>query len=443
MKISTFEKINPETSAMLQAFYSRSHMSIEDRLKLLDFELENNDESIKKIFEKYYVNYGHKSIGDCGFITLYIEGVSLLAAKAIQDFRLYNGQESSTRYIDFQSAQFFHSSNDELGIEIYDHWLSFYIKSFYPLLAYFKDAYFKDYGNDVYFEKTLRSKTFDILRGFLPCGIKTQLSWVVNFRQLSDQLMRLESSPLPEVKVIASEIKKLVLEKYPHAFTHRYDADNFNYRRMFNESHACFEHNLVEDFKYCSSINFDEVKKEYFFLENRPKGVELPTYFDRFGQFMFNFKLDFGGFRDLQRHRNGTCIMPQLNLKNVFSSWYLQQLPEQLQRVATQLLLDQSKRLRELSITSDIDNNTLQYYFPLGWLVDVEYIATLPQIVYIAELRSSQTVHPTLRVIAQKMAKAVQNELPGIKLYVDYEDSKLCLKRGTQDIFERNNHAAE
>lgn len=439
MKISTFEEMNPETSAMLQAFYSRSNMRIQDRLKLLEFELK--EDSIKKIFEKYYVNYGHKSIGDCGFITLFIEGVSLLAAKAIQDFKLYNGQESSTRYIDFKMAHFFHASNDKLGSDIYDHWLSFYIKSFDPLLAHFQDVYFKDYGSDASFEKTLKAKTFDILRGFLPCGIKTQLSWTVNFRQLSDQLMRLEASPLPEIKLIASEIKKVVLEKYPHAFTHRYNADNFNYRRMFYENHACFQHDLIEDFKYCSSINFDEVRKESFFLENRPKGVELPTYFDRFGQFMFNFKLDFGSFRDLQRHRNGTCVMPQLSLKNVFSSWYLQQLPERLQKLAIQCLQEQTRRLKELAKTSDIDVNTLQYYFPLGWLVDVEYVATLPQIVYIAELRSSQTVHPTLRAVAQKMAQAVQNELPGIKLYVDYEDSKLCLKRGTQDIFERNNNA--
>jgi len=50
---------------------------------------------------KFYVGYGHKSIGDCGSITLFIEGVSMLGAKAIQDTKLYNGQEASTRYIDF------------------------------------------------------------------------------------------------------------------------------------------------------------------------------------------------------------------------------------------------------------------------------------------------------------------------------------------------------
>ena len=53
-----------------------------------------------KFMERFYVGYGHQSIADCGSTTLFIEGVSMLAAKAIQDWPLYAGQEGSTRYID-------------------------------------------------------------------------------------------------------------------------------------------------------------------------------------------------------------------------------------------------------------------------------------------------------------------------------------------------------
>jgi len=57
-----------------------------------------------------------------------------------------------------------------------------------------------------------------------------------------------------------------------------------------------------------------------------------------FGQCTFKFLLDFGSFRDLQRHRNGETLMPLLTTKFGFYQWYLDQLPEDLQIKAQQLL---------------------------------------------------------------------------------------------------------
>src|SRR3989344_7124856 len=98
--LDTGAVIGPESSAMLQALHSRSTGGLESHLKIL---AEKGPENFMKNF---YVGYGHKSIGDCGSITLFIEGISMLAAKAIQDWPLYSGQESSTRYIDFQIQPF-------------------------------------------------------------------------------------------------------------------------------------------------------------------------------------------------------------------------------------------------------------------------------------------------------------------------------------------------
>ena len=74
-------------------FYSK------DDLKILE------EKGADDFMSKFYVGYGHKSIGDCGSCTIFIEGVSMLAAKAIQDSKLYNGQEASTRYIDFSNQK--------------------------------------------------------------------------------------------------------------------------------------------------------------------------------------------------------------------------------------------------------------------------------------------------------------------------------------------------
>ena len=98
--LDTGSVIGPEADAMLQALHSRSTGGLEEHLKILA------DKGPDNFMKNFYVGYGHKSIGDCGSTTLFIEGVSMLVAKAIQDWPLYSGQESSTRYIDFQTQPF-------------------------------------------------------------------------------------------------------------------------------------------------------------------------------------------------------------------------------------------------------------------------------------------------------------------------------------------------
>ena len=98
--LNTGALITPEAEAMLQALHSRSTGGLSSHLKKLQ------EKGPTNFMQNFYVGYGHKSIGDCGTTTLFIEGVSMLVAKAIQDWPLYSGQESSTRYIDFSQQPF-------------------------------------------------------------------------------------------------------------------------------------------------------------------------------------------------------------------------------------------------------------------------------------------------------------------------------------------------
>lgn len=79
LKTFVIDNLSPETIAMLQALYSRSASSVEEHLKKV--EKTGSD----KFMESFYVGYGHASIGDCGTTTTFIENVSILADKSIQD----------------------------------------------------------------------------------------------------------------------------------------------------------------------------------------------------------------------------------------------------------------------------------------------------------------------------------------------------------------------
>jgi hypothetical protein len=68
--------------------------------------------------------------------------------------------------------------------------------------------------------------------------------------------------------------------------------------------------------------------------------------------------------------------------------------------------------------------------------VACELIYDLPEMVYVSELRSGRTVHPTLRLVAQKMAAFLAVRHPRLALYADMSENVFSVRRGSQDIVE-------
>jgi hypothetical protein len=130
--LDTGSVIGPEAAAMLQALHSRSVGGLEGHLKIL------SEKGADNFMKNFYVGYGHKSIGDCGTASLFIEGVSMLTAKAIQDWALYSGQESSTRYIDFQIQPFKNPVGTPEGEELIEGYRKFYMEALEPTREYLK-----------------------------------------------------------------------------------------------------------------------------------------------------------------------------------------------------------------------------------------------------------------------------------------------------------------
>jgi hypothetical protein len=70
--------------------------------------------------------------------------------------------------------------------------------------------------------------------------------------------------------------------------------------------------------------------------------------------------------------------------------------------------------------------------------VACELIYDLPQMLYVAELRSSQTVHPTLRWVAIQMLQVLKRRHPNLALYGDTSEGIFSMRRGSQDIIDRS-----
>lgn len=463
MKIKIIDELDPENVAMLQGLYSRSAASVDDHL------LKVQASGSAKFWDNYVVGYNHKSIADCGSTTIFIEGVSLLAAKAIQDSPLYSGQETSTRYIDMAHQPIILpavAGGD--GGWVVRKWMDFYSQNNARVMVHVAKTHPRKDGEDEkVYNNAVKARTFDILRGFLPAGITTQLSWHTNLRQAGDHLTHLDNHPSGEIRATAKQVRKALAEKYPSSGFNEALAgvsgvankgkteEEIARIKAEAEARAAWEKRAGDGFTFGGrhdpgTWSRQAVSGGGFFgstfeaealqsgvwalLRDRPKGCVIPHFVSAAGTLHWGFLLDFGSFRDLQRHRNGVCRMPLLTTNWGFEPWYTDQLDGDLRAEALDLIEAQAKAIEALST----DPVVRQYYTALGFRVGCEIAYAMPAAVYLMEMRSSRTVHPTLRrVVLENMIPAYRKLFPDLPLHVDESPDYWTVHRGRQTIEEK------
>jgi thymidylate synthase ThyX len=507
-KLLLVDDLSPEDVAMVQALYARRAESAEGHIQqIYDGRREAIRETLSKelfieeaIFENlsteaqqdlvdaifdatsgehastragrfmasYLVGYGHKSIGDCGTFTVFVEGVSILAAKAFQDWPLYSGQETSTRAIDFSNSADENEDKvigrlvDPIGSEasrsILNRWMVFYRRSQTRVTDEVRRRYPRGSaeGQEQY-EGAVKARVFDIMRGFLPAGVTTQFSWHTNIRQAGDHLIGLLRHPLAEVREIAAVLVQMLQGRYPSSGASFGELPSLSgigdrtERFGDKEKRWVWEARIAGQFSYPSDIDagpewahtkrfLSTVSREGIaryrdaILDGRPRGCVLPHFLSDLGQLTFSFELDFGSYRDIQRHRNGAGRMPVLTTDFGFEGWYLDQLDDASRQEAVELLTVQTDAIDAL----DAESTERQNYIALGFKVPVTVTHGLPAAVYVMELRSGKTVHPTLRrAIHNNMIKPFRREFPEVVLHVDMDPDDWTIRRGSQNITAR------
>jgi hypothetical protein len=392
---------SPDVVAMLQAFYSRSLKPIGERLSELGTDLS----AVRKALKNYYIGYGHRSIGQCGTITLFIEDVPFYVAKAIQHHQLYNGQEASTRYIDFSRRSCNSPEKDHPWFDLYD-----------TVLPIFQAAAPKVFGIDdptPTEKKAMQAWAFDRARGWLPIGAHTSLSWHTSFDNLNVHLDHMETCGDPAIEDVAKLIRKTAYEQFPDAVMDKAVAPTVNVLKVcdkqefFTESMLCYDYGVLIDYSTLKNRKFCEY-------------VKSPC--TQLVKFDVSTELDYGAWREIARHRSG-YIQWQMPSRN-FHDWYVNELKAAIALVGVGDVE---------SILSRTDK-ALTVSAALGCSTRTRLIYDLGAFLYVMELRSMQTVHPVLRNFTKKMAGELDNMGIPHKIDMSDIDYKRFLKRGSQDI---------
>jgi thymidylate synthase ThyX len=470
-----------EVIAVLFAYYSRSRDDLRTNLaKLLaDQELDVASgaapklalasEKARAFHEKWVVGYGHASVAEHAVVHLALENVSIVASKVIEDLRLGSYTEKSTRYVVFDTGSFVDLP------ELPEPLRSRYRASGERLFSTYLELMPKVTAE---LERVLgpgaspaavRAQACDLLRGLLPAGTRTNLGLTANARALEGLLVKMMSSPLAEVRRIAEEMHRAAghvaptLLKYaaPSEYRRslgarvegalrtvytpptnerstmvmgqpvrlvRWDKDallRISLALGFEGSGpAVHTAGLADALAYAQRAELEAIVTAS--VDGRGKYDGMPRAFEATSM-TFELLLDYGAYRDLQRHRMLTPATQRLTARLGFD------VPPELEDMGFRDVY-QEAMLSAYDVWATLERQGFpaeaQYAVPLGYRLRTLWTLDLRELVHVIELRSAKQGHVSYRRIAQALHRLAVGVHPWLKDLVRVDTNDYPLARG-------------
>jgi len=200
--------VPPEIQAYALAKYSRSSQGMLESIQEL------SAQKAEQFLNTFYFQYGHRSIADLAHLVFGLEQISILAAIAVVDEPVWDGQERSTRYQPFRKTGW-HLPDEVLGgpaeavfSQTAEGLFSAYEQLSAALLEHLIDSVPRPAEmSDGLYRRTLRARAFDVARSLLPLATHTSVGQIVSARVLERQIGRLLGSPYAELRAVGADMK--------------------------------------------------------------------------------------------------------------------------------------------------------------------------------------------------------------------------------------------
>jgi len=200
--------VPPEVQAYALAKYSRSSQGMLESIQEL------SAQRAEEFLDTFYFHYGHRSIADLAHLVFGIEQISILAAIAVVDEPVWDGQERSTRYQPFRKTGW-HLPEEVSGTTVEpifaqtaEGLLAAYAGLSGALIEHLIEAVPRPTDlPEATYRRTLRARAFDVARSLLPMATHTSVGQIVSARVLERQIGRLLGSPYAEIRAVGAELK--------------------------------------------------------------------------------------------------------------------------------------------------------------------------------------------------------------------------------------------
>jgi len=475
-----------EVVAVLFAYVSRSPLSfrrnliklmqegdilVSDVMDLYGEDLEGYrkaKEKAQKFHDKWVVGYGHASVAEHADLKFAIEDLSIIATKVLEDNRLGRYTEKSTRYVKFDEKHYHKPekllADPELGklyTEMCDALFDAYEELYPKMVAFIKNVQPKPPEmKERPYEASVSAKACDIVRYILPASTYTMVGCSMNARVAEHAITKMLSHPLDEVRKIGEamlcEGRKICPTLLKHAGYNEYYAETPKEIAALREELLPAEEpvnvdpvTLVyeeedADNKLVAAILYEEseqpltqvlTKVRAFNDEQRRRVVE--AYVRKKGKFDWpqralehirfttDILVDYGAFRDIQRHRMNTQTNQRLTTRHGYD------IPEEIRDAGFEAefkeVMEQARKAFEV-IAKKFPWEA-QYVVPLAYRKRTLFTWNLRNLEHFIRLRSTPHGHTAYRRIAQQLYDVIAAKSPLLASLLTVDKNEYYLGR--------------
>jgi thymidylate synthase ThyX len=425
------------------------------------------------LYRRIFLGYGDDSVAQLGGAHIACEWVSNVMTKVLQRGRLAAYLEQSTRYIPYdapiaEGRGYRYWRDPSLGPE-YEAAMDFlfdaYAESLPRVMAWAEERFPRDADEpEAAHLRSIKAKALDLLRGLLPAASLSHMGIFATGQAYEQLLLRLMASPLPEARdygaMILNELKLVMpsfvqrlevperggewisyLEQREQAArrwagrlgldrSHVDDAPGPSVRllsvegdedgllaALLYEAAACSEDEARTAVRALPpderAAMLGELVGERRNRRHRPgRGFEALRY-------RFEVVSDYGGFRDLQRHRMLTiqwqALSPDLGAG----------VPEELEQAgvadAYREGLERSRAEYE-RLNHSQGPELAPYALCLGYRIRYLIDMNAREAMHLIELRSGREGHPTYRAVAHGLYEQIAQVHPAVAAAMTHVD---------------------
>ncbi|MCX6719658.1 MAG: FAD-dependent thymidylate synthase, partial [Candidatus Staskawiczbacteria bacterium] len=416
---------------------------------------ELTDEKSAEFHDKWVVGFGHSSIAEHAVISLAIENVSNIATKVIEDARLASFTEKSSRYQIFNKDKLYmpevvmDSELKEIYLDAVNSLMDVYEELTPPMMEFVKQKYPKPADQDEKLHNMIsKARACDNLRYLLPAAALTNLGMTINTRELEHLIKKLLSHPLKEMQDIGMEMKKNAMEAVPtlikFANKNNYIVETKKQLKNIadwelgreagnNQAVTIVDYDkdavnkLITGILYpYSNLSYEEIAQKVRNLsENKKEKIidETLSRRDRYDQplrelehvyYTFDILMDYGAFRDVQRHRMCTQSNQPITVVHGYD------LPPEIREAGFE---DKFKAVVEKSAEAfqkiyKMFPEEAQYVVPMCFRKRVLITWNLRELHHFISLRSGKKGHASYRRIAQQCWRELNKIQPLLAKYI-------------------------
>jgi thymidylate synthase ThyX len=423
------------------------------------------------LYERVFGGFGDDSIAQLGGAHVACEWVSNLMTKVLQRGRLAAYLEQSTRYIPYDKPMpgggYRYYSDEDLGPaygDAMEELFEIYSRSLERVGEWAAERWPRAGDEpEAAWRRSVRAKALDLMRGLLPASTLSHVGMFGTGQAYEQLLLRLLSSPLPEARhyggLMLAELRKVIpsfvarveradrggewisyLEER-RAATERAVARLGLDRREEAEAPSVELVHVdgAEDDLIASSL-FESAGTSEATIRARVAALDPIERAELIGEligerrnrrhrpgrgwealrYRFEIVSDYGGFRDLQRHRLLTCQWQRLGPELGAG------VPEEARDAGVG---DDYERALEISRTEfgRLEEAGLPeaapYALCLGYRIRYVLDLNAREAMHLIELRSGREGHPTYRAVAQAMHERIEDVHPAVARAMSFVDA--------------------